>query len=199
MSIAIDSLSYALDTISRYPKILFPLIAPFTVHLLMTAAKLGFIGGLVVSLISFIAYAVIIQCLIFIIEGKTVDLKYAWKTIHGRLDDIIVTSLLATLLALTVILIPAALFAIVIAVVDKERPVRSILKSFMFIIDNLKDVVVLVLIAIIVAALATVLGTIIPWFGFIVYYVFSLLISTIVCLAMAVLYCFKVKSLTIKK
>lgn len=199
MSIAIDSFSYALDAISRYPKILLPLIVPFAVNLFMVAAKLGVIGSLTSSLISFIAFAVIVQCLMFIVEEKPVSLKYAWKIVYGRLDDIIITSLLATLLALTVILIPAALFTIVIAVIDKEKPVRSILKSFMFIINNLKEVVVLMLIAIILAALTAALGAIIPWFGMIIYYAFSLLASTMVCLAMAVLYCFRTKGLTAKK
>lgn len=198
MPVVISSLSYALATIFKYPKILSPLIAPFIVHLLMAAAKLGFIGSIVVSLISFIAYAVIIQCLTFIVEEKPVDLKYAWKTIYGKLDDIIVTSILATLLALTTILIPVALYSIVIAVVDCEKPVKSIMKALAFIIDNLKDVIVLLIIAIVTAVLAYILGIIIPLVGFIVFYALSLVISGLVCLAMAILYFVKAKKVQLK-
>ncbi|RLE87288.1 MAG: hypothetical protein DRN04_18380 [Thermoprotei archaeon] len=96
------------------------------------------------------------------------------------------------------ILIPAALYSIVVMVVDGEKPVKSIMKALSFIIDNLKEVIVLLIVAIVVAVLAYILGAIIPSVGFILFYALSLVISGLVCLAMAILYFVRAKKVSLK-
>jgi len=198
MSLAVDSFSCALGVLSRYPKILMPLLVPFVVHVVSAFTRLGFVGSALASLLSFISYAVMVQALAFAVEGKTVDVWAAWRKVSERLDDAIITSFLATLLALTVILIPAALYSIVVMVVDGEKPVKSIMKALSFIIDNLKEVIVILIVAIVVAVLAYILGAIIPLTGFILFYALSLVISGLVCLAMAILYFVRAKKVSLK-
>ena len=195
MSMAVDSLIYASRLVSKYPIILAPLAAPFVIQVLFALVRLRALGSVVASIISFIALALIVQMLDFVAEDKPVDIYAAWNILYKRVDDVIITSFLAALLALTVVLIPAALYSIIIMVADEEKPVRSVVKAFRFIIDNFKDVLVLVVIAIIIAALAFVLSIIVPVIGIVIYYALSLVISAVICLAMATLYYFRVKKL----
>jgi len=195
MSMAVDSLIYASRLVSKYPIILAPLVAPFIVQVLFALVHLGTLGSIVTSIISFIALALIVQMLDFVAEDKPVDIYAAWNILYKRIDDVIITSFLAALLALTVVLIPAALYSIIVMVADREKPVRSVVKAFRFIIDNFKEVLVLIVIAIIIAALAFVLSMIVPVIGIVIYYALSLVISAVICLAMATLYYFRVKKL----
>jgi len=195
MSMAVDSLIYASRLVSKYPIILAPLAAPFVIQVLFALVRLRALGSVVASIISFIALALIVQMLDFVAEDKPVDIYAAWNILYKRVDDVIITSFLAALLALTVVLIPAALYSIIIMVADEEKPVRSVVKAFRFIIDNFKDILVLVVIAIIIAALAFVLSIIVPVIGIVIYYALSLVISAVICLAMATLYYFRVKKL----
>ena len=83
------------------------------------------------------------------INGNPINLKKSYDAIMGRLGTLIVAALISAVFFITFILIPIALFIITIAVVDKTDAIESTKKSFNFVVQNLGDVIIFVIIAIV--------------------------------------------------
>jgi membrane protein CcdC involved in cytochrome C biogenesis len=186
MSKSTESLSEGLNTLTKNPSLLFPSIAPIIVQLLfaflanvifpvygwtgsvvLTAPNfwLNILGSLIASIVGFIASCMIVDMSNDAINQNPVDLKKSMNVVTARLGTLIVAAIIAAICAITIILIPVALFIVTISILEGLDAVASAKKAFDFVVKNLGEVIVYIIIVIIVSAIVSLGFGSIPFVG----------------------------------
>ncbi|PVX25248.1 MAG: hypothetical protein CW691_05195 [Candidatus Bathyarchaeum sp.] len=122
-------------------------------------------GRFIVGLIGFIAYCIVVDMTNDAINGQPLNLNKSLNAIMGRLAELILVAIVTVLCALTILLIPLALFLRTITVVEKTDTNQTISKSVDFVRNNLGEVVFFAIIVIIVAVFISFGFSLIPFVG----------------------------------
>lgn len=159
-----DAFSRGLATSTKNPILFVPMLIPIIIQIIFlflayavfpftsTTAPNAFLiwgGYFIAAFLGFFASCMVVDMANDSINGNPINLKKSYDAIMGRLGTLIVAALISAVFFITFILIPIALFIITIAVVDKTDAIESTKKSFNFVVQNLGDVIIFVIIAIV--------------------------------------------------
>lgn len=181
------SLSRAWNVILKNPLVLIPALVPFIVEILF--GLLGFVfpgfywvGLFIAFILGWLALFVTVDMSNDAAKQQTPDLNRSLNAVTSRFGDLFLSALIAAVLAITVVLLPVALFIVVITVVEKTDAAEGTRRAFDFILKNLGEVIIFIIFVIAIAIVALVfslipfvgvfLGAIIRWF-LVAYFVVS--------------------------
>jgi hypothetical protein len=158
---------------SRKPGLFVPMLAPIVVQLLFlilayivfpirygiypilyTEAPNPWLvwgGYFLASIIGFIASCMVVDMANDVTNGRPMDLKKSMDLVTGRLGTLILAAIISAVCFITFVLIPVALFIIVIAVIEGTDAIESTKRAFDFVVKNLGEVIVFIIIVIVVA------------------------------------------------
>lgn len=190
MSKSIESISKSLDTLLKNPILFAPYAVPIIIQLIFNALAylfpiryyyfevpnpfISFFGLLIAAIIGFIAACMTVDMANDAINNRLIDLNKSLNLIISRISVLIVTSIIAALCSITVILLPIALFIVVIAIIENLDAVESTRRSFNFVTKNLGEVVIFIIVVVALGAIfsfgfsyvpiiGSYIGTIINW------------------------------------
>jgi len=192
MSKSTESLSQGIDVSIKNPLLFVPALVPIGIHLLFTFLAYvvfsyrvwgyGWFGGglyemmvpnsyvlwggaFLAFVFGFIAECVIVDMANDALQKKTLNLSKSLNAVTSRLGVLIVAALIAAVCAITFVLIPIAFFIITIAVLENLDAAESTKKAFDFVIKNLGEVIVFLIIVIVIDVIFTFAFTVIPVVG----------------------------------
>jgi hypothetical protein len=170
-----ESISKGLDTSTKNPGLFVPILAPMAIQLLFIVlayvvfpvygvAFFGVVyyapnpwliwgGYFIASIVGFIASCMIVDMAYDVINARHMDLKKSMNLVMGRLGTLIVAAIIAAVCFITFVLIPVALFLITIAILEGTDAIESTKRAFDFVIKNIGEVIVYVIIVIVVAVI----------------------------------------------
>jgi hypothetical protein len=99
------------------------------------------------------------------INGKPINMKKSMNVVTGRLGTLIVAAIIAAVCSITFVLIPVALFIVAIAIIDGTDAIESTKRAFNFVIKNLGEVIVFLIIVIVVGLVLGIGFALIPIVG----------------------------------
>ncbi len=199
MTNVIDSLSTSMRILKENTEILMLLIGLVVFDVIISLVPLGIVGSIVSFIVIYIVLILVVQMTITVLRGEKPDLKKEWEKISPRFSSLLLIAIVAGLISITVILIPIALFMIVIAVLEKPDLGEVFSKSLDFVIKNLSDVLVLLVIALIASIIGVAATYLLRQTGYIAVAISSLintLITFVVVMAASIYYYNKTKTTT---
>jgi magnesium-transporting ATPase (P-type) len=192
MSKSTESISKGIDVSTKNPVLFAPSLVPIAVHLVFLVLAyivfpyrgLGwdwFRGGLyeitvpnpylvwggmfIAFILGFIAECVTVDLANDVLQKQQPNLNKSISAVTSNLGVLIVVALIAAVCAITVILIPLAFFIITIAIVEKLDAVESIKKALDFVITNIGEAIIFLIIVIVIDVIFTFVFTMIPIVG----------------------------------
>ena len=185
------SISDGFNTVIKNPTLFVPALAPIAIILLFSVLALvvfpveilnydifrGFyvetvgnpwietVGFFLALLVGFIAGLMIVDMANDKISGQPINLNKSLNVVMSRLGTLIVASIIAAVCAITFVLIPVALFIITIAIVEGKDAIESTKSAFNFVIKNLGEVIVFIIVVIVIQIVLTFVFGIIPVVG----------------------------------
>lgn len=166
-----EALSKGIDTSIKNPSLFIPSLAPIVVQLFFLLLAyvvfpwIVWIGYFIASIIGFIAFCMIVDMANDVINGRLMNLKKSMDLVIGRLGTLILAAIISAVCFITFILIPVALFIITIAIIEGTDAIESTKRSFDFVIKNLGEVIVFILIVILAAIILGIGFSFIPVVG----------------------------------
>lgn len=205
------SILRGLDILVKNPAVFIPSIAPLLVHSLFIALAyivfpvkyyafnpypyphyyevtspnpwLSGTGYFLASIIGFLANCVVVDMANDIVSGHSADLVKSVNLIASRIGILLLVALVSAICYITIILIPVALFIVVVAVIENKGVLESLKGTMEFTVRNLNEVVVFAVIVIVasiifnlvslIPSIGAYLGSIIAWVSSIVFTVAS--------------------------
>lgn len=174
MSESTDSISKGIDTSIKHPILFIPSLAPMIVTILFSLLaiialpfSLGFViaGYLLALIVGFIAMLVTVDMANDAAGQQIPNLSKSINTVTSRFGVLLVAAIIAALCAITVILIPVALFIVTIAIVDQTSAGESTSRAFSFVLKNLGEVIVFFIIVIVIDIIFGFVFALIPVIG----------------------------------
>jgi hypothetical protein len=192
-----EALSKGFDTSTKNLILFVPALAPVIIHVLFLIlayvvfpyrynllffddvvtpnAALIWGGYFLSAILGFFASCMIVDMVNDKINNQPIDLNKSLNTIMSRLGTLILAGIIAAVCYVTFILIPVALFIIAIAIIEKKDAIESTKKSIDFVIKNLGEVIVFLIIVIVIwvvlgigfaliPVVGAYLGSVISWF-----------------------------------
>jgi len=180
MSKSTDAISNGIGTSTKNPSLFIPIFAPIVIQLLFlilayvvfpirwgwypyiywetpnTWLMLG--GYFIASIVGFMASCMIVDMTNDASNGRPMNLKKSMNLVMGRLGTLILAAIISAVCFLTFVLIPVALFIITIAIIEGTDAFESVKRSFDFVIKNLGEVIVFIIIVIVVGIILGILG-----------------------------------------
>ena len=175
MSKSTESISKGIDTSTKNPGLFVPALAPFVIQLLFLILAyevfsyqvldwdlrgvytvyypnlwISLVGGLIAAIVGFLASCMIVDMANDVINGRPMDLKKSMNTVTSRLGTLIVAAIISAVCYITIILIPVALFIIAIAIIEGTDAIESTKSAFDFVVKNLGEVIVYIIIVIVI-------------------------------------------------
>ncbi|MEM2739473.1 MAG: hypothetical protein QXQ29_01550 [Candidatus Bathyarchaeia archaeon] len=99
------------------------------------------------------------------ISSRPIDLRRSLNLVMSRIGVLIIVAIIAALCSITIILLPIGIFIVVIAITEELNAIESTKRAFDFVIKNLGDVIIFILIVIVVGAIFSYGFSIIPIIG----------------------------------
>ena len=115
-------------------------------------------GYFIAAIVGFITSCMVVDMANDTINGRPIDLKKSMNLVMGKLGTLILAAIISAVFFITFVLIPVALFIITIAIIEGTDAIESTKRSFDFVIKNLGEVIVFIIIVVVVL--------IISWVGF---------------------------------
>jgi len=115
-------------------------------------------GYFIAAIVGFITSCMVVDMANDTINGRPIDLKKSMNLVMGKLGTLILAAIISAVCFITFVLIPVALFIITIAIIEGTDAIESTKRSFDFVIKNLGEVIVFIIIVVVVL--------IISWVGF---------------------------------
>ena len=173
MSKSTQAISEAINLCLKRPILFLPALAPIIIqvifqvlgYVVLPNSILIWVGYFLAALVGFIASCMIVDMANDSINGRTVDLRKSLNFVTGKLGTLIIAAIIAAICTITFVLIPVALFIVTIAVIEQTDAVESTKKSFNFVIRNLGEVIVFIIIVIVAAIILGVGFALIPVVG----------------------------------
>lgn len=100
-----------------------------------------------------------------IIKNRPVDLKGSLNLVISRISTLIIVAIIAALCAITILLLPVAIFIVVVVMIEGAGAIEGAMKTFNFVVKNLGEVLIYIIIVIIVGAIFTFGFSMIPVVG----------------------------------
>lgn len=195
MSKSIESISKGLDISMKNPMLLAPFTAPIIVQWIFSALAQLFpiryyffeapnpfilmFGSFVAAILGFVAACMLIDMVNDILNGRPVDLRKSLNLVVSRISTLIVTAVIAALFSITVILLPIAMFIVVIAIIEEADAVESVKRAFNFVLSNVGEVVIFIILVIVIGAVFSYGFSLIPVIGSYIGAVVSWLLNAI--------------------
>ena len=203
---SVDAITHGIDTSTKNLLMFIPSFAPVVVQLLFLVLAyvvfpyqftnvpfitgvvapntwLVWAGNFIAGLVGFLAYCMVVDMTHDSITGQPVDLNKSLNVVMGRLAELIIIAIISVLCAITILLIPLALFFRTIAIIEKTDTNETITKTVDFVRKNLGEVLVFVIIVIIVTVILFVGFSLIPFGGAYVSAVLNGLVSVVLTAA----------------
>jgi hypothetical protein len=200
---SIDALTKGIDTSLKNLLLFVPSLAPIVVHLLFLVlayvvfpyrsrsfpyfteviipnAFLIWGGYFIAALLGFIASCMVVDMANDSINGLPVDLNKSLNVVMGRLLSLILAALIAAVCFITFILIPIALFILTIAIIEKTDAIESTKRSFDFVLKNLGEVIVFIIIVVVVWVVLNIGFALIPlgaYIGAVISWILNIVLS----------------------
>jgi len=195
MSKSIESISRGLDISVKNPMLLAPFAAPIIVQWVFSALAQLFpiryyfieapnpfilmFGSFVAAILGFVAACMLIDMVNDSLSGRPIDLRKSLNLVVSRIGTLIVTAIIAALFSITVILLPIAMFIVVIAIIEELDAVESVKRSFNFVLSNVGEVLVFIILVIVIGAVFSYGFSLIPIVGSYIGAVVSWLLNAI--------------------
>jgi len=185
-----DALSKGVSTSTKNLGLFVPILAAIVVHLIFLILayvvfpyryQFGFYpfiyevvvpnpyliwgGYFIASIIGFIALCMIVDMANDIINGRPMNMSKSMKVVTGRLGTLLVAAIISAIFFLLFFLIPFALFIVVIAIIEGTNAIESTKRSFDFVIKNLGEVIVFVILVIVISLIFGIGFALIPVVG----------------------------------
>ncbi|MEM1552741.1 MAG: hypothetical protein QXH03_08765 [Candidatus Bathyarchaeia archaeon] len=122
-------------------------------------------GYLVASIVGFITGCVIVDMASDVINGRQMNLNKSLNLVISRLGTLILAAIISAICFITFILIPVALFIITIAIIEGTDAIQSTKNAANFVIKNLGEVIIFIIIVAVVSIIFGVVFTVIPVVG----------------------------------
>lgn len=126
---------------------------------------ISFLGYLIASILGFIAACMLVDMANNIIKNRPVDLKGSLNLVISRISTLIIVAIIAALCAITILLLPVAIFIVVVVMIEGAGAIEGAMKTFNFVVKNLGEVLIYIIIVIIVGAIFTFGFSMIPVVG----------------------------------
>ncbi|MCS7112618.1 MAG: hypothetical protein RMJ00_00345 [Nitrososphaerota archaeon] len=181
MSKSIEAISNGIDISMKNPVLFVPYAIPIIVQLAFNALAYLFpvryyyfeapnpfiiiLGSLIAAILGFIAGCMLVDMANDAISSRPIDIRRSLSLVMNRIGVLIITAIIAALCSITIILLPIGIFIIVIAIIEELNAIESAKKTFDFVIKNLGEVIIFILIVIIISAILSYGFSIIPIIG----------------------------------
>ncbi|MEM3770455.1 MAG: hypothetical protein QXG76_04635 [Candidatus Bathyarchaeia archaeon] len=180
-----ESISKGLDLSIKNPTIFMPALAPIVVgvffnllaYIFGTTYYIGAkefvapnvylsLGGLFIAyILGTLAGFMIVDMANDILKGRQADLTKSLDMVISRFGTLILATIIAAIFGITIILLPIAFFLITIVIVDGLDAIESVKRSFDFVVKNVKEALIFIVIVIIVQIVVSVILSLIPIVG----------------------------------
>ncbi len=184
-----DAISKGFETSTKNLIMFIPALAPIVVHLfflflayVVLPVRYGgfypYLGGIagpnpflvgggyfLAAILGFMASCMVVDMANDNINGQPIDLNKSLNAVIGRLGDLIIAAIITAIFFVTFFLIPVALFIITITIIEKTSAIESTKKAIDFVLNNLGEVIVFIILVIIVWLVFDVGFSIIPFIG----------------------------------
>ena len=148
MSKSVESFSEGLNALLNKPILFAPYMAPIVIQLIFNALAempisfISLFGGFLAAIIGFIAGCMLIDMASDYFKNRSLDLNKSLNLVINRIGVLTVAAVIAAICSITIILLPVALFIMVIVVIENLSVVESVKKSLDFVIENLGEVII---------------------------------------------------------
>jgi hypothetical protein len=122
-------------------------------------------GYFIASLVGFIASCIIVDMANDIINGHSINLNKSLNFVVNKLGTLILAAIISAICFITFILIPVALFIITITMIEGTDAIESTKRAIDFVIKNLGEVIIFVVIVIVISIIFGAAFTLIPIVG----------------------------------
>lgn len=195
MSVSVESISKGFDATAKNPILLVPYAAPIIVkiifdvlaHLFPLRYYLGpfliaevpnpsiiLLGSLIAGIVGFIAACVLVDMTHDFLSGRPANLSKSLNYVMSRIGVLIVVAIIAAIFGITIILLPIAMFIVVVTIIEGTDIIESIKRTFSFVASNIGEVIIFIVIVIVVELIfsfgfslipivGSYIGTIIGW------------------------------------
>ncbi|MEM2534989.1 MAG: hypothetical protein QXD12_04210 [Candidatus Nezhaarchaeales archaeon] len=163
---SLESISKGLNISIKRPILLVPFIAPVVVQWVFSMLAQLFpiryyfieepntlilmFGSFIAAILGFIAACMLIDMVNDVLNNQSISLSKSLNFVVSRISTLIVTAIVAALLSITVILLPIAIFIVVIAIIETVDVIESIKRAFTFVSKNLSEVIVFIVLVIVI-------------------------------------------------
>lgn len=104
--------------------------------------------------------------------GGRVNMSKSLNIVLGRIGTLIVAAIIAAILAITIILLPIAIFIPIIAIIERLDAIESTKRAFSFVSRNLGEVIIFIIIVIVVSiilAFIPIIGRALIWLANVIF------------------------------
>jgi hypothetical protein len=201
-----EALSKGVDSSIKNPVLFVPSLIPIVIQLLFLLLAyvvfpiqydiLGLVYGLIpnpwliwagyfiAALFGFVASCMVVDMINDKINERQINLNKSFSVVMSRLGTLILAAVIAAVCFITFVLIPVALFIITIAMIEGTGAIDSTKKAVDFVIKNLGEVIVFIIIVIVadiilsfgfglIPVVGAYIGAIISWIAGVVFTVSS--------------------------
>jgi len=197
MSESVESISIGANTALKNPVLFVPQLVPLAIELLFgflahyvfpteyripTIAgpivhrvpnfTLIMVGGFIAAIVGFITACMVVDMANDALIGARVNMSKSLNLVLGRIGPLIVAAIIAAILSITIILLPVAIFIPITAIIERLGPVESTKKAFSFVVNNLGEVIVFIIIVIVVSiilAFIPLIGRALVWIADVIF------------------------------
>jgi len=201
-----EALSNGVDTSTKNPLMFVPSLAPIVIQLLflflayvvfpyryrfftyvsdvtVPNAFLVWGGYFIAAILGFMASCMVVDMANDSINGQLVDLNKSLNVLMGRLGSLILAAIIAAVCYITFFLIPVAMFILTIAIIEKTDAIESTKRAFDFVLKNLGEIIVFIIIVIVAWVVLSVGFALIPFIGAYLGAVISWLLNVVLTVA----------------
>ena len=179
-----EALSKGFDSSIKNPILFIPSLAPIVIQLLFLllayvvfpiqynifvySAVLPWLiwaGYFIAALVGFVASCMVVDMINDKTNEQKIDLNKSFSVVMKRLGTLIIAAIIAAICFITFVLIPVALFIITITMVEGTDAIESTKRAVDFVIKNLGEVIVFLIIVVVVNIILSFGFGLIPFVG----------------------------------
>jgi len=191
MSKSTESISKGIDISMKNPILFVPYAVPIFIQLVFNTLAylfpiryyffempnpfISLLGSFIAAILGFIAGCMLVDMTNDAINNRPIDLRKSMNLVTSKIGTLIVAAIIAAICSITLILLPIAMFIIVIAIIEGVDAIESTRRAINFVIKNLSEVIIFIVIVIVVGAIfsygfsfipiiGSFIGAIISWF-----------------------------------
>lgn len=186
MSKSTESISKGFNISMKNPTLLAPYAAPIIIQIIFNVLAYMFpiryyygpsliaeapnpsitlLGSFIAGIVGFIAACMLVDMVNDFINTQPINLRKSLNYIMSRIGILIVIAIIAAIFSITIILLPIAIFVVVVAIIEGTDIVESIKKTFSFVGSNLGEVVIFIIIVIVIGIIFSYGFSLIPVVG----------------------------------